>query len=482
MKKGVKIIIALVVCGVIGGGIAFSVNNYNSKAKETGIPKNALPVQLEAAHIEDVTTEINAKGVVELVDKNLVYPSTQAKIVEVKFKQGDIVKKGDVLVVYDEEVIKTYKEQLAEARLQLKSAELGLQSTLLPVVSQLEISQAQGGVKQAENAVKDIEAQIDQFDLNIDQIDSNIAIAEDKHMTAKTLFEQGVIAKKEVDTAFEAVKQLKDQRSTVEAQRNKALLSITTAEENVDQANEQLRIILDKETDPMIANKVELQKVQVEQAKLRISQIQDKINEFKKEEICEYDGTILDLRANVGDIASSVNPLMQIADTSTKNLSIKINVPESDAVDLEMGQKVEIKGNALGEKTYLGTVGKISPIAKDKQIGSSLMTVLEVEIIPEETAPVRSGYSVEAVITTKVSKNAVVVPLMSTLSDENGASYVYVMMDNYKVEKRMVELGGYTGMSIEAKSGVKDGEKIIVNPQPQIKEGAFVKPVASTKE
>jgi multidrug efflux pump subunit AcrA (membrane-fusion protein) len=91
-------------------------------------------------------------------------------------------------------------------------------------------------------------------------------------------------------------------------------------------------------------------------------------------------------------------------------------------------------------------------------------------------APLKAGYTVDATIITKIVENTVVVPLMSTVREADGKNYVYIMRDDYSVEKRLVELGEYAGIYVEV-SNMAEGEKTILNAPAQIKEGVFVKPV-----
>jgi multidrug efflux pump subunit AcrA (membrane-fusion protein) len=131
----------------------------------------------------------------------------------------------------------------------------------------------------------------------------------------------------------------------------------------------------------------------------------------------------------------------------------------------------------VGAKIYHGTVSNISAVAEKKQVGNSTETVLTVEIKCGDDAPFKVGYNVDVTITTRTIEDTVVVPLMSTIDETDGENYVYIMRDDYSVEKRKIDLGEYSGIYVEA-GGVAEGEKIILNPSAQIEEGVFVKPLA----
>jgi len=478
MNKKIFIIVAAVVIAI--GGVCFGIYNYaRSSESDGGIPRNAIPVQLEAVHTKTIKQQIIAKGMVELVEQYAVFPKGQGRVNEVPVKKGDYVTSGQVIARYDKESLAELHDRLAEAKLALRSAELALQSSLLPVVSRIEIAQAEAGIAQAENSISDIEAQISQYDLTIAQIDSNISHADRTHNNSRLLFERGVLSRQELDAVFEGLKQLRDQRAAAEEQRSALINGKKRAEETAARAEEQYELTLLRQSEPQVANKVEQQRLQVDQAKLRISQIEHQIDKFIEVEICCHSGIILELGIRPGEMASAARPLIVIADVGASNLSIKVNVPEAEAVDLRSGQAAEIRGAAFDE-VYSATVGKISPIIEEQTVGNSLMRVLAAEILlSEENTALGAGYSVEAVITTRIAESAVVVPLMATLSSEDGENYVFVMRDDFSLERKVITLGGYSGMYIEAKTGISSGEKVVVNPSPSLKDGVVVRPVGT---
>ena len=83
----------------------------------------------------------------------------------------------------------------------------------------------------------------------------------------------------------------------------------------------------------------------------------------------------------------------------------------------------------------------------------------------------------DAIIVTSVLEDAVVVPLMSTLSESNGDNYVFIMNSDSMAEKRVVDLLAYSGLYV-AVTNVSPGEKVIQSPPQQVTEGTLVRPVA----
>ena len=403
MRK--KIIIAVVIVVLIGAYICFAVWNISRSQVDTGIPKNAVPVEIEGVHIETIVCKVSVKGVVELIDSEAVFPKTSATVKTVYVKEGDEVKAGQLLVDYDSKAVDDLHNQLAEAKLSLKAATLNLAAA--------QTSSSGADNRRLENA----------------------SIGFDN---AQTLYDAGVISKQELDAAYDAK---------------------VSAQEQINNTRGQISIL----------------QVTIEQNQFRIGQIQKEIDSFSPSESAPVDGTVIASYVRKGDLVTPGRQLFGIADVSVNNLTIKAVVPENDARNLAVDQDVEIRCNAIGQTVYNGKITKISPVASIKQIGNSQETALTLEIYCGE-APLKAGYTIDATIITKIIENAVVVPLMSTVREPDGKNYVYIMQDDYSVEKRMVELGEYAGIYVEA-SNIAEGEQTILTPSAQIKEDVFVKPV-----
>ncbi|MDR1665163.1 MAG: efflux RND transporter periplasmic adaptor subunit [Clostridiales bacterium] len=475
MSAGKKALIFILIIAAIGGLIFYGVYNARQVEADSGIPRDAVPVQTEYPHKETITSTISAKGTVELIDRTAVFPSTQARIETVHVKESDEVTAGDLIVTYDAESLEALREELADARLALRSSELALESAKTPP-GETELLQSETQIKQSEKVIQDIEAEAKSIDVTIAQLNSNMETARKKLEDTTALQALGVSAQAEADSARDALKSLEDQLETTLMQKETALSGLPMAEENVRLARAQYDALKNRLNDPTSLNQIAAQEVSVEQARQRIAKIQEDIDDFKEAEYAPVSGTVLTLDASAGDMASSGRMLMEIADTTEDNLVIRINVPEGDAGSLAEGQTAEIEGAAFGREVYSGRVSRIYPLAEQKQLGNSLETVLTVEIEPNTEMRLRAGYSIEATIVTHVAEDATVVSLMSTLTETDGTYFVYLMKDDYSVEKRPVTLGEYAGVYVQV-DGVAETDRVILNPPAALREGAYVKPL-----
>jgi multidrug efflux pump subunit AcrA (membrane-fusion protein) len=521
MSKGKKALIFVCVLFIAGGLIAVGIYNASRQEDSSGIPRNAIPVQFERAHRQTITSRVSAKGVVELVDRTAMFPGTQAKIETIHVRVGDEVREGDLLITYDPKILETYMDQLIEADLALRSAELALAAAKIPPTrtellqaeaqtsqaeaqvrqAKTQVRQAEAQVIQAEKAIADIEAQARQIELSLSQLQANLETAEKRAKDTQALYVLGISSKTEADGAQDAVTTLKGQIDTTALQLETALSGIPMAElnvllameslrlaeenvplaeENVPLAEAQLNSIRNRLNDARTQNQIQSLELNIEQMELRIAMIQKNIDDFIQAEYAPVSGTVLMVYASEGDMAMSGRPLFDLADTSNRNLIIRINVPESDAKNIDIGQYAEIKGAAFGADSFAGHVSKIHPLAERKPVGNSMETVLTVEITPDENIRLRAGYSIDTTITTGVHENVIVVPLMSTLSDPDGGHFVYIMAEDHTVQRRDIRIGEYSGLYVQA-DGVTEEDRIILNPSSQIREGIFVRPIAGSQ-
>ena len=475
MTKTKKIIIGLVIAVAAGGFVAFNMFNTNRMEAASGIARNALPVHWTNPHHQTIISRVNARGTVELVDKTVVFPETQAQILQVNVSVGDVVEVGDLLIIYDDSVLDTFHDNLAEARLALRQAELGLEATRI-TATPTELLGAENQIEQARSNIANIEAQLAQIDLQISQIQENIRTAEDSQANIQSLFDSGVATRVELDSAIDAVRRLEDQLAITRSQREAAALGLPLAQDSERLALAQLETMRERHVQPAAVNQAQMQQVTIEQARLRIAQIERNIAEFEREERATVSGTVLSVLVTEGEFSAFGRPLMEIADVSSDNLVIVVHVPENDAGSIELGQEVEISGGALGNHTYYGYIQLIHPVAAPRQMGNTIETVLTVEIRVENTSRLRAGSSVDANIVTNISEDALVIPLMATLSEPGGVHFVYVIDEESLLERRDITLGDFSEMYIEV-FGLKAEDMLITSPNAQMYPGMQVRPL-----
>lgn len=173
-------------------------------------------------------------------------------------------------------------------------------------------------------------------------------------------------------------------------------------------------------------------------------------------------GIITAINASMGEIAWTSSSIATISDLSS--LQVKISVDENDISDISIGQSVKITGSGFKDKEYHGTVQKIYPSARQQQSGTNTETVVDAIVsIDDADEYIKPGFNIDAAIVTDVKSTALVVPYECIRQDDNGQEYVYVY--NAKSARRVdIQSSEEIVSGAVISSGLKDGDRIITNP------------------
>ncbi len=149
-------------------------------------------------------------------------------------------------------------------------------------------------------------------------------------------------------------------------------------------------------------------------------------------------------------------------------LRAKIYVPEKDMGELFEGQKALISVDALPDKEFEGHVKMISPIV-DPTNGTVKVTI----DIPGAEKELKPGMFASVFITTESHENTLLLPKKALLL-ESETDQVYVF-DNGVAKKRMLEVGFVSGDTIEALSGLEEGDVVVTVGQDGLREGLAIR-------
>jgi RND family efflux transporter MFP subunit len=194
-----------------------------------------------------------------------------------------------------------------------------------------------------------------------------------------------------------------------------------------------------------------------------------------------FDGVILSKSANVGDLvtpfssaADSKGAVVSMADVST--LEVEADVSESGLPKVRVGQPCEITLDALPDVRFLGTVAQIVPTA-DRAKATAITRVrfdaIDMRVLPAMSAKVSF---LSQPVTAEQEKPLTAVS-SGALTQRDGKTVIYVVRGDTAAEVTVTagrELGDLKVVSGEAKAG----EKAVLNPSPELKAGALIRPAA----
>ena len=193
-----------------------------------------------------------------------------------------------------------------------------------------------------------------------------------------------------------------------------------------------------------------------------------------------FDGVVLTKSANVGDIVTpfssavdSKGAVVSMADMAT--LEVEADVSESNLGRIKVGQPCEIQLDALPELRFRGEVSRLVPTV-DRAKASVLTKVKFVDrdvassarLLPEMSAKIafleRAVGDNERKPLVAINPDAVV--------ERDGRRVVFLMADGI-ARQVVVTTGEKLGDNI-AVGGVKPGDKAVLKPPPNLRDGARI--------
>lgn len=190
-----------------------------------------------------------------------------------------------------------------------------------------------------------------------------------------------------------------------------------------------------------------------------------------------FDAVVLTKNADIGDIITPLGvstdakaAIVNIADMNS--LLAEVDVSESNLQKVKAGQPCEIQLDALPETRFRGVVHTIVPTA-DRSKASVIVKVKFLDkndhILPEMSAKVafleRSFTAEEQRPKTTLKSDAIVI--------HNGRKFVFLIKGNYVVET-LLTTGSQIGDMTEVLDGLMPGDKVVLNPPKNLKDGSRI--------
>jgi HlyD family secretion protein len=440
-----KIIISLGVLVVLAIGL-YASTVYSKKGLVT--------VQTGQVVRQDLTSLVTASG--EIKPKNYINigANAQGEITELLVKEGDHVRKGQLLAKI-EDVQPEADVQAQRAALSSAEAQSGA---------------SEAGVKAADENIVTMRAALDHDRADLNRMKADYQRAEELYnekLGAKQDFE---MKKYTYDAQVAALAESQARITQAQAQREQTAAQLAASQRQVAQARANL---------------------------VRFDDILKKHNAY-----APLDGVVTNLPVRVGESVvmgiqnAEGSTIMTIADMSV--ITAEVKVDETDIVNIQLGQVTDISIDAIPNKTFKGHVTEIgntailrstgvaaSQSAISSQEAKDFKVVVAMDNPPDE---VRPGLSCTAKITTATRPNALTIPIQALTVRQKGdlepapppgtpvavkkytpaeekvrkeeVQGVFVVQ-NGKAVFHKVETGITGATDIEVLSGLKEGEQIV---------------------
>lgn len=414
-KKKTWIIIVVILLVIL---IIFAVNKGNSG--------RGLAVSVEETKFGSIIETVSANGKIQPAQDVMISPYISGEVVGLFVKEGDEVKKGDLLAKIDPEIYISAYER-AEANLNSQLANL-----------------ANAKARQAQT-----EAQF-----------QNAKVSYERN---KSLWEQNVISQSEYDASKASYEVAKAEVDAAKQTVVSAGYSIKSAEASLREANDNLQ-----KTTVSAPNAGTVSKLNIEKGE-RVTGA----SQFSA-------GT------EIMRIANLLN--MEVNVEVNENDIVRVSLFDTCTIEVDAYLNEEFMGVVTEIATSANTIGVSAEQVTNFDVKIMILPESYASLVPDDNpnfSPLRPGMSATVEIQTEYVKDVLIIPIgaVTTRSDTTDAKsemnhnteegekdkkkdfveVVFVYDDGF-AKMLEVEIGIQDNTNIEIKSGLEDGQLVVTGP------------------
>lgn len=416
-KKSRKIVVGLVILGLIGtvvGSGFYYIKNRKPSYNTFEVKK------------QDLKEIIEISGSVESEKSVTIKSSINGTVIKRFIDENKKVLENTPLL----------QVEAQQSKLQLEQSKINAFNSR--VQSETELNNAKRSLN---DAIQRKKLNTDNLNNQINKAKSNLAFIESEIKRNKKLLLEGAITKQSLDNQRQQLEQAK--------------IDLKTALDNMDK--------LKKEEGEIVTSQNRIKQAQIalensiRQGNASISISKDS---FQRTTIyTPFKGTITSWLINVGDYLVPSTPIAKFQDLEDIRLKLPIN--ELDLPKITMNSKVDIVFDAYPEKIYKG---KITWMSEASVSDAQNVQTFPIKVKFENTNYlIKPGMSGDAEITVSEKKGVLAVPLGSIIKKDNK---IYVsILEKDKPKDVEIKAGISTLEYLEVKSGIKEGDKIIIEPK-----------------
>lgn len=368
--------------------------------------------------------EIATDGMVNAVKRVERYIDFSATVKEVKASLGDVIVPGDTILVLDKELLELdlVKKEIALKRLKLQYD------------------------KSIAGNVEDV---LYTYEQKIKEAETELSKKEEEVKVKEQLYNEGAIAKKELDNAISQLDLTKLKYENAKNDLEKQLEKSEREKENRER-------------------EIELMKLDISSAEIEIEELKKMIKNCTV--IATSDGIIKEINFKEGMVVNNSKPLY-VLDSPDKGFEATVAVNNEESQYLETGDSVQVflkSGNSGALK------GEIKSIKDAENTGKKLVTV------GLEDHNLKGGEVVEVYIKKPIGSYKYLVPRQALRTDEKG-KFVFILEERqgplgkeYYVVRNGVTEGDSDNNNVGIFSGLMGGERIVVRSSKPISEGSLV--------
>ena len=303
-------------------------------------------------YIENNNLEENTFYGTTEADKINISTEIGGRVKEIKMKEGEEVKPGDLVATVDS----------SESSLNLQGSEISIKN------AENNLAKVQDGnrieeIKAQEALVNQAQALVKQGQTALETAQNNVSVAKTNYDYKKKIYDDTVnLYESDADTEYnmDADKNGLDNSSSVLENAKTSLESVQAQEDNykaqLDAVTQKLNLLVNGASE-RDKNEAEYS---LEQAKNNYDISKSQLD--KSNVIAFNDGIIESVNFKPGEYLTPGSSVATLSDN--KNLWVKIYVPESTLPKIKLDEEVVLKSDFLKDKTIKGEIIYISPEAE----------------------------------------------------------------------------------------------------------------------
>ncbi len=388
-----------------------------------------------------VQRSVREPGQLLAVETTPIHAKIAGYVRKVNADIGDEIKKGQVLA-------ELYVPEL-EAELKQKSAAVEQ--------AQAKKAHAQAAVKVALAAVTSSEAKVIEVQAGVSRVEADLTRWQQEYRRIEQLFNDRAQIGTLVDETRSKLRSSESSRDEVRAQVKSAEAAVVESRASLEQA----RSGAVAEASAVEVARAEVRRVDAMLGYTRIE--------------APYDGIITWRDVDTGHLTRSgpdAPPLFIAARTDM--VTIVVDVPETYATEVNKGDHVTVKLQALKGRTVEGTVTRTSWALDSKT--RTLRTEID---IPNPAGKLRPGLYAYATVTVEEHKDVLTIPTTAVLTEKDKASCIVIVAG--RAVRKPIETGLSDDLRTEVISGLDGGEAVVKANGASLIEGQAVKVSAAEK-
>ncbi|NEP09816.1 MAG: efflux RND transporter periplasmic adaptor subunit [Symploca sp. SIO2C1] len=462
MGIGLGIVLTIVGTNFLGSKQAQSPAPSPSVAQSQASAISVTVTEVETTSINRTISEI---GTVQAVEEIKVgAQETGLKIERLLVHKGDFVKKGQLMATLDRSLLEAQltqnKATVAEAEARLAELQAGTRPE--------EISQAQARLDQTKARLKQTQAskprKIDEAAAQVTDAQSRLELAKSRYDTNQSLVNQGAVSQDRFNEAASEYRSAQANLSAAQQRLNEAKNTNNPEEAqlaaSVREAEQQLKQL-------RAGSRQEV----IDQAKARLAsakgQVQSVVARLKNTRVlAPVSGKISDKLTNVGDVISGSQELFII--TEQGRLELLLEFPQTQLPQISIGQSVKVTSKTDKNLVLYGKVLEIDPVVDPES------RIAEVKVSLPSTESLKLGMFLKGEITTSSTPGLTVSSsqVLSNANSQDSTAVVFILQEDNTVKAQQVEVGEiFSDKSIEIKSGLSPGDRIVVEGVAYLKDG-----------